>query len=373
MRLYNKYYASGYDELITYYPKYYREVYEMVEILKANGRLLDNLEENIEKVYLNCFIDYADEETITILEKFLDIGLNRSRKLEERRRLVKSFFVGFGKVSASMLEEMIKSYTGAGVSSRFEPCDDKGNNMLYLNFERGEETTLYMSDINLLLGKKIPAHIAWQAAITYPFPIGVGIKRTHYRYGYDLTGTKPEIAMLGTVVNRAAVTQARSSRGKITHRQAAEADELTGTLPDIALLGSLVAVRGVVEAEAGISIAEYKTAAETAQEAGQWPDITAIGSQHSAGGVIGAQEESHTAAYTPTGVKPDISSVGSRQEAGSVAGADKRSYASDYEAAGVKPEAVGLGAETKINAGAGVKFTDCGVDYIYCGTRYTQS
>lgn len=373
MRFYNRYFVNGYEELITYYPRFYREVYEMVEILKAHGKTADGVEDNIERIYLNCFIDYADEATIAKLERFLDIGLNRSRTLEERRRLVKSFFVGFGKVSASMLEEMIQSYTGAGVSSRFEPCDKEGNNMLYLNFERGDEPTLYTGDINLLLGKKIPAHIAWQAAITYPFPVGVGIKRTHYRYGYDLTGTKPETAMMGAIVNQAAVTQAGSSRGKTTHRQAAEAGELTGTLPDIALAGSLVAVRGVIEAEADISMVDYKKAAETAQEAGEWPDISAIGRQHSAGGAVGAQEESHTAAYTLAGVKPDISALGSRQSAGSVAGAGKRSYASDYEAAGIKPEAAGLGTDTKINAGAGVKATDYGVDYIYCGTQYSQS
>lgn len=373
MKFYNKYYENSYEELITYYPRFYRDVFEMVEILKAQGEIADGIEDNIERTYLNCFLDYADEATISKLERFLDIGLNRSRTLEERRRLVKSFFVGFGKVSAFMLEEMIHSYTGADVKSRFEPCDDEGNNMLYLNFERGDEPTLYMGDINLLLSKKIPAHIAWQAAITYPFPIGVGIRRTHYKYGYDLCGTKPEIAMIGAIVNRATVTEAKSSRSRTTHRQASEADELTGTLPDIATIASLVAVSAVSEAGVEIYTSDHKTAAETAQEAGQWPDISFIGRQHSTDSVIGAQEESYVATYTLTGVKPDISTVGSRWQAGSVVEAGERSYTSDHEAAGVKPEAAELGADTKINAAAGVKATDYGVDYIYCGTRYTQS
>lgn len=127
----------------------------------------------IEQTYLNCFIEYADEETIKKLEDFLDIRLNKSRTLEERRRLVKSYFIGFGKVSATMLKEMIQSYTGAEVECKFEPFDEAGNNMLYLNFQRGKEPTLYMSDINLLLSKKIPAHIKWRAAVTYRFPIGI--------------------------------------------------------------------------------------------------------------------------------------------------------------------------------------------------------
>lgn len=267
MKFYEKYFGSNYEELITYYPRFYREVFEMVEILKAHGRIADEIEDNIEQTYLNAFIDYADEATITKLEKFLMIGLNKSRTLEERRRLVKSYFVGFGKVSASMLEEMIQSYTGASAESRFEPFDDEKNNMLYINFQRGNEPTLYVSDINLLLGKKIPAHIQWQAAVTYRFPIGVGMRRSCFKHGYDLCGTKP----------------------------------------DIAAIGSLVAVSGVVGAGREIYTSGYKTASEEAEKAGEWPSAATLGSTN------------------------------------------------------------------EIDAVAGAKATNYGVDYIYCGTGYSQS
>ena len=57
MKFYEKYYASNYEELITYYPRFYRDVFEMVEILKAYGRIADNLENNIEQIFFNSFID----------------------------------------------------------------------------------------------------------------------------------------------------------------------------------------------------------------------------------------------------------------------------------------------------------------------------
>lgn len=307
MKFYDKYYENNYEELITYYPRFYREVFEMVEILKANGRIDDELEANIEQTYLNNFIDFADEATIAKLEKFLMIGLNKSRTLEERRRLVKSYFVGFGKVSASMLAEMIQSYTGAGVESRFETSDEEGNNTLYINFQRGKEPTLYMSDINLLLGKKIPAHINWQAAVTYCFPVGIGMRRTCYKFGYDLCGTKPDIAMIGAIVNRATATQAKASSHTTRYSPAAEENELCGTEPDIATIGSLVAVSSVLEANRQNYTNDYKTAAESAQEAGEWPSRATLGNA------------------------------------------------------------------TEINAGAGVKVANYGVDYIYCGTRQSQS
>ena len=34
LNLYNRYYQNNYEELITYYPLFYREIYEMKEILK---------------------------------------------------------------------------------------------------------------------------------------------------------------------------------------------------------------------------------------------------------------------------------------------------------------------------------------------------
>lgn len=340
MKFYDKYFANNFEELITYYPRFYRDVFEMVEILKAHGRVADGIEDNIEQTYLNCFIDYADEATIAQLEKFLNIGLNKSRTLEERRRLVKSYFVGFGKVSASMLAEMIQSYTGAEVDIRFEPFDEDGNNMLYINFQRGNEPTLYMSDINLLLSKKIPAHIAYQAAVTYRHAVGVGIRRRHYRYGYDLCGTKPDIAMIGALFKRATVTEARRSSYGTEYTQPSEHDTLTGVKPDISTIASLQAVESVVETRARKYTHEYRNASDGQQEAGEWPQETTIGRHNTAGSAVRAGEESYLKDHTPSGVVPGRAKVADRNE---------------------------------INAGAGVKSTDYGVDYIYCGTGYSQS
>lgn len=161
MKFYEKYYASNYEELIAHYPRFYREVFEMVEILKAHGRIADGIEDNIEQAYLNGFIDYADEATIAKMEKFLGIGPNKNRTFEERKRLVKSYFVGFGKLSASLICEMVYSYTNARVSCRFEPFDEEKNNALYVDLEQDAGNIVYMSAIEALLSFKIPAHIQY--------------------------------------------------------------------------------------------------------------------------------------------------------------------------------------------------------------------
>lgn len=165
--LFDDYYDSTYDELVTYYPTFYNEVKEMQAVLKAEGDLIDGVKDGIETVFGDCFIDSADEATIAKLETFLHIHMHGERSLDDRRRLVKSYFVGSGKLSASLLSDIIGTYTGAKSQCRFEPCDTQGNNCLYIDSERGTETSFYASDIMELIRAKLPAHIAYQFNVVY--------------------------------------------------------------------------------------------------------------------------------------------------------------------------------------------------------------
>ena len=164
---YKKFYKSCYEELINYYPRYYRDVLEMCAILKADGNIADKLEDSIEKVFANAFIDTADAATVARLERFLDLKLKKVGTLEERRRIVKAFFVGSGKTSASMLKSMISAYTNSEVTVRFEPSDADGNNKLYIDFERGSEKDIFIDDIATLVSLRIPAHIDFALNMIY--------------------------------------------------------------------------------------------------------------------------------------------------------------------------------------------------------------
>ena len=186
MRLYQKYFPGNYNELIACYPQFYRDVLEMRAILEAHGAIADRLEADIERVYLNSFIDCADEATISELEEFLDIRLNRERTLEERRRLVKTFFIGFGKLSASMIVEMVRDYTSETAEVRFEPSDDAGNNTLYLYLPCDNLGAAEINDIFYILEKRIPAHINWQVifqiAPAQTVYAGAGVDLQMYQY-----------------------------------------------------------------------------------------------------------------------------------------------------------------------------------------------
>lgn len=411
MKFYEKYYASNYEELITYYPRFYRDVFEMVEILKAHGRIADGMEENIEQAFLNGFIDYADETAIEKLEKFLEIGLNKNRTLEERRRLVKSYFVGFGKLSASLICQMIGAYTNAPVSCRFEPFDEEGNNLLYIDFQRSGNETIYMSDILTLLSKKLPAHIAYRPEIVYRFPVVIGRKRTYYRYGYDLCGTKPDTTLLGLSITRDTVTKQGHSNTRLFYKNAAEKNELAGTYPNTTTQGQYFTRDIVTEQEHESGVFDYEEAGPE-QQTGQHPGATLLGEAIKAALGVEAGHESDIISYEATGTKPDTTLLAAAYDSALAVEEHRENTLTEYEATGTKPEAAAIarklgqitaisqrvgnfttdyekaaetvhtGAEPGIttvgnskviDAGAGATATECGVDYIPCGTIFTQS
>lgn len=171
MRFYERYYESGYDELITYYPRFYRDVFEMVEILKAFGRTAYTLEDNIERVFLNHFIATADAETIKEWEQLFHITYTAKLSLEQRRRVVIGRLCGTGHIGEREIREIIANYTGNAVGIDF------ARGVIYITID-GE----VFDEINLLdtLSRRIPAHLALgmqvrtQRKFRQRLPVGFG-------------------------------------------------------------------------------------------------------------------------------------------------------------------------------------------------------
>lgn len=151
MKFYEKYYAGSYEELITYYPRLYRDVYEMVEILKAQGRIADALEDDIEQTYLNNFILTADLATVKIWEGILGIIHEGELTLEQRRQVVIGRLGGYGHIGEPEIRDVIAHYTENAVAVDF------ALGVIYIVIE-GE----IFDEANLLytLLHRIPAHLA---------------------------------------------------------------------------------------------------------------------------------------------------------------------------------------------------------------------
>lgn len=150
MRLYNRYYKSNYHELISHYPRYYREVFEMVEILKAQGKVADALEDNIEQTFLDHFILTADPPTIKTWESFLGITYEEQLTLEQRRRVVIARLCGLGHIGEPEIRAIIENYSEGEIDVDFE----NSSVMITINGEIFDRNNL----IETLL-RRIPAHL----------------------------------------------------------------------------------------------------------------------------------------------------------------------------------------------------------------------
>lgn len=150
MRLYEKYYKNNFEELITYYPRYYRDVFEMVEILKAFGRVADGLEANIEQTHLNNFILTADAETIRVWEELLDITYTKKLTLDQRKRVVIARIMGYGHIGEPEIRGIIANYTERAVAVDFQ----RGVVFITIEGEVFDEMNLWDT-----LLRRIPAHL----------------------------------------------------------------------------------------------------------------------------------------------------------------------------------------------------------------------
>lgn len=150
MKFYEKYYPGCFEELLTYYPDYYKNIYEMNVLLETYGRLLDNIENSTEQAYLNNFILTADDNTLKIWEDIFGITYNSQLSLDQRRRVVISRLMSGKHIGEPELRSIISNYTDKPVSIALS------GSSVRINID-GE----VFDTVNMLktLEEKLPAHL----------------------------------------------------------------------------------------------------------------------------------------------------------------------------------------------------------------------
>lgn len=172
MNIFNNQQTSGYSEIVSYGPKWWTEYREMNAVYRFAGWTLDLMALWLEKLVLNQFPAYADEESIALFEKILHIEPLLGESLEERRKTVSLAFGGGGKLRASDIKSMIRTYSGCDSDVRWE------NGVLHVRIILDDETEFYPAKIIALINRKLPAHIA-------------------VRYGYLVTSFEAEEIISG--------------------------------------------------------------------------------------------------------------------------------------------------------------------------------
>lgn len=231
MSVFNNDVRSGYEEIKSYYPTYYFDVKEMDANFKFSGWLADVMANGLELTVANQFVESMGEEMITRMEIFLSLTSNKSRPLEERRKMVSATLVGFGKMSGSRIKEVIKSFVDANVDVIF--------NDEYLTIvvarKAAEYTVIFMNDIESILGKQTPAHIARKIILSFSWPVVIQSSLKSRIFDFPICGTSPEDALIG--VARSNQIKATASESKLTFGYTFSGDSEAGTYPDLTLLG----------------------------------------------------------------------------------------------------------------------------------------
>ena len=101
----------------------------------------------MERVVNNQFPANADERTITtVFEPALGIDPEPDETLEERRKTVAAYWSGTGKLSKTVIQSIIKAYTG---------CESElwwnGIKLLHNSYEESETADLQLCSLPVLL------------------------------------------------------------------------------------------------------------------------------------------------------------------------------------------------------------------------------
>ena len=107
---------SGYDELVSYQPKYYQNIQEMQAINQFGGLTTDKMASDLEQLVLDQFIDSCSVEMLNRFEQFLHITGYETRSITERRSIVKVNWIG----NIKMNRTQTVSYTHLTLPTKLE-------------------------------------------------------------------------------------------------------------------------------------------------------------------------------------------------------------------------------------------------------------
>lgn len=198
--LYPNGFPSAYEELKTFYPVFYWDVFEMDAIWRAAGGGLDEIEDGVDAVVNNNFVSLMDTDALAQMETFLGIPLNQKRTLEARRKLVASYFIGGNHIGAREIKDITRAFTEGACEVSFV------GGTVYIHVKSDIKDTPPEDDYYYILRKKIPAHLgvcagcAKRTAAASPGAART-TERSTLRSGTSWTGRTQNIAQSSTSEN----------------------------------------------------------------------------------------------------------------------------------------------------------------------------
>lgn len=153
MKLYDNVFASGYEELKTFYPVFYLDVLEMNALLQAYGGQIDKIQKGVITAVDNCLVFTMDSATLRKFETFLSITYDGERTLSERRKTVNAYLTEKGHIGEREIRELVSMFTSGDIGVDFV------DGAIIVTISREMSGYFNVSDCLALLKKRIPAHL----------------------------------------------------------------------------------------------------------------------------------------------------------------------------------------------------------------------
>ena len=144
------------DYILEYMPDYYHGVYEMEELLKAQGKALSNFDNLEEKILLNQYIIKADEEGISVFENQYRIFPDLEDDLEVRRQRLLMRVSPPRPITLRFLKQLFKS-----ASIPVDVSVDYGKRELKVVSISGDLSQSQQKLITLTLNSYLPANMIY--------------------------------------------------------------------------------------------------------------------------------------------------------------------------------------------------------------------
>ena len=176
-------YEDSFKELCAAMPLFYLDVFEMREILKAQGRNLDSVSSAFELIVSNNYILTADEPTIKSWETFLRLVNPPGMTLEERRSQVAAMFYPASHIGEPEIKEIFRFFSAGSVDVRFL------QGQIELTISLASNEVLSVAAFLQVVARKIPAYLSLSVVFQTKIGLPIGTHGRGYTYRSPLAGT----------------------------------------------------------------------------------------------------------------------------------------------------------------------------------------
>lgn len=283
----------GYDEIVSYGPRWWTEYREMDAVYRFAGWTLDLMAHWLERIVNNQFPAYADEDTIEMFERIMDIEYDTEMTLEERRRIVSAYYSGSGHLSRSVIKALVKAYTGQDSDVYWDDLT------LIIAFENSDNEALSLGILQKILRRRMPVHIAYQLRCKCTVHLRIGASRRAWAVDYPMCGTRPKTST-GLRIAEAGLEIETDSRAYELTLPCAGTSGEAGQYPMTSTGLGIAGTNVKIDTETETYGLAFPVAGQSG-EAGQYPGTSTGLAQEHGGLVPEVSTQSWSVAYTLCG------------------------------------------------------------------------